>query len=340
LVEPLGGRNSPADPPRVAMASLGGSAAGGSRQTRRRGTAAAATAAGAAALLLAAARGGGGGGAGGFVAARAGQAPEAEVAPRRGSLLACRAVPLREAEGYGKLKIFDPEVLESLGDFEAFVPQPEDVAGIAGLLTQSFKRIFGLMEEGGMFGFFAEAANNINLNGQTANNKASLQSQLRSGFAKPSVERPRGRIADGNTVSLVLLEKDGPRSCADRIPAAYVSLCLHEADGTRPEGGGIFYLRPDCRPYLLSLCVDPERRRSGLGKKLIRLSESIVKNVWESKVMYLHSDYDPAASNFYDKEGYLQTSLPSPLDWVHRSKELAAAEEEAPEVAGEEAVWS
>ena len=105
-------------------------------------------------------------------------------------------------------------------------------------------------------------------------------------------------------LGLVLaLEKKSEKS-ADFV--GLVDLSLWPDDGRVRAPGATSKVGVASKPYVLNLCVDPEFRRKGLARRLMMVSERLIRDVWGDTEIYLHVEDDQVAANYlYEKIGYV-----------------------------------
>lgn len=87
---------------------------------------------------------------------------------------------------------------------------------------------------------------------------------------------------------------------------ALVDLSLWPDDGRVRAPGASSKPGVPSKPYILNLCVDPEFRRQGLARRLMTVSERLIRDVWGDTEIYLHVEDDQVAANYlYEKIGYV-----------------------------------
>ncbi|CAL1157024.1 unnamed protein product [Cladocopium goreaui] len=87
---------------------------------------------------------------------------------------------------------------------------------------------------------------------------------------------------------------------------ALVDLSLWPDDGRVRAPGATSKPGVPSKPYILNLCVEPDFRRQGLARRLMKVSERLIRDVWGDTEIYLHVEDDQVAANYlYEKIGYV-----------------------------------
>jgi ribosomal protein S18 acetylase RimI-like enzyme len=101
------------------------------------------------------------------------------------------------------------------------------------------------------------------------------------------------------TWKVIALQRD-----ADFV--ALVDLSLWPDDGRVRAPGATSKPGVPSKPYILNLCVEPDFRRQGLARRLMKVSERLIRDVWGDTEIYLHVEDDQVAANYlYEKIGYV-----------------------------------
>jgi len=222
-----------------------------------------------------------------------------------------RGVPLVLADGAEQLPKEDPATSPTTAgtpEFEVVLPSQEDVGPLSELLMDSFANVtetFLLAEI--PWGPIAWAWNSVVITFNREVIFSALIQSLQRVMSIASVRRPRGREFEGHGLGLMLV----PRGRPNGPPAAFCELVLMPADGRKPDDleevlamAAFKDLDDDAQPYLLNFCVAPNLQRRGLGRALLQLVESVVRDVWGDKKIYLHTEGSDAALSLYRKYGY------------------------------------
>jgi len=87
---------------------------------------------------------------------------------------------------------------------------------------------------------------------------------------------------------------------------ALVDLSLWPDDGRVRAPNATSKPRVPSKPYILNLCVDPNFRRKGLARRLMNISERLIRDIWGDTEIYLHVEDDQVAANYlYEAIGYV-----------------------------------
>mmetsp|Transcript_50010 Transcript_50010/g.128947 ORF Transcript_50010/g.128947 Transcript_50010/m.128947 type:complete len:353 (+) Transcript_50010:71-1129(+) len=212
------------------------------------------------------------------------------------------------------------------GDFEAVLPEEEDLEGLADLMLESFERVFitpRLLDEA--WGPLGSAWKGIVEMSQRSLLCGRFQKALEPCISKPSLLRPRDQ---SYRLGMLLRQVDGRGVSAGEgaeVPAAYLELLLLPPDGRRPINPVVAFeeLAPgetvggdgsEPAPYLLNLCVSRELRGQGLGRAVLRFAEQIVQEAWGDRELFLHTDKTEAPWRLYSSAGY------EPQSWNSRAE--------------------
>ena len=94
---------------------------------------------------------------------------------------------------------------------------------------------------------------------------------------------------------------------------ALVDLSLWPDDGRVRAPGAKTKPGVASKPYVLNLCVDPSFRRRGLARKLMGISERLLRDVWGDTEVCLHVEDDQVAANeLYERLNYVPVKYTSP----------------------------
>jgi GNAT superfamily N-acetyltransferase len=90
------------------------------------------------------------------------------------------------------------------------------------------------------------------------------------------------------------------------MPLTYIALCdeIPVASATLELNGGI---RPDLRPWLGDLVVDPNYQKQGIGKMLVDTNKQQAKNLGFEK-LYLFA-FDHTIPDYYEKLGWQKIGM-------------------------------
>lgn len=255
--------------------------------------------------------------------------------------VAKRAVPLEHADGADLLA--ESPVLAELksgpAELRAMMPESQDLPALATLLNDGFERFLAPYF---VRGPFASPLNGFLMWSEEQFKRVRLEQRLANVLQKPSLRRPNDL---SSSIGVMLMQRNLP----DAPPVGYVEVLLLPPDGRRagptseeaaeeeaalramvaetsetiatglPTSGLLPSKVPAAEPYVQCLCIAPSMRRRGLGRKLMRLAESVIVQVWGKTRLYLHVDSDEAASNFAERLGYEVLGTPN---LVHMCKQL------------------
>lgn len=240
-----------------------------------------------------------------------------------------RAVPIHLAECgnpfLAEESVLKPEMVDasmegnpldhSPGEFQAVLPEQEDLERLARLLVESFMKLWKPWLLPPSLGYVADLWNSWFLSVQRTLAVLNIKETIARRLKSPSVKLPRGFQIEGHSLGVMLVPTGSP----DGPPAAFFELFLMPPDGRRPDDPEAQFwplLRQErprlfWEPYLSNLCVSPAYRRKGLGRATTALAERVVREVWGKEWLYLHADID--AVDFYWACGYETNEAFDPL---------------------------
>lgn len=119
---------------------------------------------------------------------------------------------------------------------------------------------------------------------------------------RPLLSRPAPHgSAERPELGLVLALED-----EDSAFVALVDLSLWPDDGRVRAPNATSKPGVPSKPYILNLCVDPDFRRKGLARRLMNISERLIRDIWGDTEIYLHVEDDQVAANYlYEAIGYV-----------------------------------
>ncbi len=122
---------------------------------------------------------------------------------------------------------------------------------------------------------------------------------------RPLLSRPAPHgSAERPELGLVLALEDTEDS--ENAFVALVDLSLWPDDGRVRAPNATSKPGVPSKPYILNLCVDPDFRRKGLARRLMIISERLIRDIWGDTEIYLHVEDDQVAANYlYEAIGYV-----------------------------------
>ena len=103
---------------------------------------------------------------------------------------------------------------------------------------------------------------------------------------------------------------------------ALVDLSLWPNDGRVRAPGAKSKPGVASLPYVLNLCVAPEFRRRGLARRLMKVLERLVRDVWGDAEIYLHVEDEQIAANLlYEALGYVPLKYTYDKDFPYTKAE-------------------
>jgi len=213
---------------------------------------------------------------------------------------------------------------------EAMLPELGDLESLSYLLLESFIEVVEPWMLPESLGAIASGWNWLVEEFERQVIKATLTVNYKKLMTQPSLRKPRGYQLEGEFVGILLVTDAG----RGREIVAFLELGMLPPDGRTPDDAlgsllTIFGGNTNARPYLQNFCVAPAWRRRGLGRSMLRLAETVVRDIWREDRIYLHAGKSEASRNLYRSSGYQMTGLLNNGDSLHMSKILEEVTESA-----------
>eukprot|EP00913_Durusdinium_trenchii_P032585 g30504.t1 len=213
---------------------------------------------------------------------------------------------------------------------EVMLPDTRDVEVLSDLLLESFAEVLEPWMLPDSLGPVSSAWNWLVKAWEKEVIKSTLDMNHKKTMMKPSLRKPRGWQFEGESVGILLV--------AEGEIVSFLELCSLPADGRTSDDAlatllMVFGGEKSARPYLQNFCVSPRWRRRGLGRTMLRLAETVVRDVWREDRLYLHAGNTEASRELYRSSGYQMTGLFQNAESLHMSKTLEPETEKEREFA-------